>query len=50
MLATFTIDAEAATWALDAAACLIADLLSANYAQAAMDAVSLAGWVKLAIA
>jgi hypothetical protein len=43
-------DPEAATYALDSAACLVCSLASCNFAQAALDAISLAGWVHLAIA
>jgi hypothetical protein len=43
-------DPEAATYVLDAAACLIADVATGNWSQAALDAISLAGWIRLAIA
>lgn len=43
-------DPEAATYAIDAAVCFWASLAAGNYAQAAMDAVSVFGWVKLALA
>lgn len=39
-------DAEAAAYAIEAAVCLVTSIASSDYAQACVDAIALAGWVR----
>jgi len=42
----FIKDAEAAVYALEAAICLFSSMTSGNYGQAALDLITLVGWVR----
>lgn len=43
------VDAEAATYAVEAAASMLNNLSAGNYVAATIDAVAMAGWVKNAL-